>query len=219
MKTLEPLRNPKRVYCAGPLFNEAERREMLQIADVLAAAGFEPFVPHSDGMEFAEVQPYLLQHGFDAAAVGRLLHEAIFALDTYQVMVGCGSLVVNLNGRVPDEGAVAESSMAWTLGKPVVAYKSDVRSLIAGRDNPLVVGPMGFDVVFALEKIPVALTERIAAVADSAVAMPCPPHIGPILRRGERLWQALETMPRPRPAAEVADAVLATFGQELHSGR
>lgn len=42
--TIFPLRNPRRVYCAGPLFNEAERREMLRIAYVLRRAGFEAFV-------------------------------------------------------------------------------------------------------------------------------------------------------------------------------
>ena len=43
-------------------------------------------------------------------------------------------------GRTPDEGAVSEAAMAWTLGKPMVAYKDDVRSLIAGRVNPPLVG-------------------------------------------------------------------------------
>ena len=57
MRTIRPLDNLHRVYCAGPLFNEAERREMLAIADVLRVGGFEPFVPHADGMEFAQLQP------------------------------------------------------------------------------------------------------------------------------------------------------------------
>ena len=74
------------------------------------------------------------------------MHRAIFALDAYQVVVGCGSLVCNINGRVPDEGAVAEASMAWTLGKPVVLYKQDIRTAVSGRDNPLVAGLAEFAV-------------------------------------------------------------------------
>ena len=145
MRTIRPLDNLHRVYCAGPLFNAAERREMLAMADVLRRGGFEPFVPHADGMEFAQVQPYLVEQGYRGGGqVGQWLHEAVFALDMYQVAVGCGSLVFNMNGRVPDEGAVAEATMAWMLGKPVVLFKEDARSAIAGRDNPLIVGQSGF---------------------------------------------------------------------------
>ena len=43
MATIFPLAHLRRVYCAGPLFNEAERREMLRIAEVLSRADFEPF--------------------------------------------------------------------------------------------------------------------------------------------------------------------------------
>jgi len=214
MKTLEPLRNPHRVYCAGPLFNEPERREMLDIAGALTTAGFEPFVPHRDGMEFAKVEPYLIRRGHDATAVGQLLHEAIFALDTYQVMVACGALVVNLNGRVPDEGAVAESAMAWTLGKPIVAYKSDARSAISGRDNPLIVGQTGFETVARIEDIPTALAARLAMLRGEPTRQTCPPHIAETLSRGSRLWQALESLPLPRAVADVANAVLAVMAEE-----
>jgi len=54
------------------------------------------------------------------------------------VIARCRGLL--LNGRVPDEGAVAETAMAWMAGKVVVLYRSDSRSFIAGGDNPLVAG-------------------------------------------------------------------------------
>src|SRR5690348_8036103 len=142
-----PHRETQRVYCAGPLFNEPERREMSSIAVSLRQVGFEPFVPHADGLEFAKVQPHLAAQGYDPAAAGRLLHEAIFALDVYQVVIGCGSLVMNMNGRVPDEGAVSEAAMAWILGKPVVIYKADARTKVSSRDNPLVVGLSDFETI------------------------------------------------------------------------
>ena len=68
MMNIFPLRQTQRVYCAGPLFNEAERREMSAIAEVLRRSGYEPFVPHADGLEFARVQPYLAEQGYDAVA-------------------------------------------------------------------------------------------------------------------------------------------------------
>lgn len=208
-----PLRQTQRVYCAGPLFNESERREMLAIAGSLCRAGFEPFVPHADGLEFAQVQPYLAERGYDAAAVGQLLHEAIFALDVYQVLVGCGSLVLNMNGRVPDEGAVAEAAMAWSVGKPIVIYKADARSKIAGRDNPLVVGLAGFETIEDIDELGAALAARLAQFPfDADGQMTYAPHLRQTLAAGERLWDRLRAMGTERPAGQVAEAVMEEFG-------
>jgi len=207
----EAMNLSKRVYCAGPLFNEAERLEMVEIGRVLRKSGYEPFVPHDDGMEFAEIRPLIIERGFLADVAGELLHRAIFALDAYQVIVGCDSLVVNLNGRVPDEGAVAESTMAWMLGKPIVGFKSDVRTAIEGRDNPLVVGPLGFRTVSRLDEIPLALAERIEAAGRESAHVPHPRHLEQALREGRSLWEVLAALPMPRPRAQVADAVLEIF--------
>lgn len=215
MPTIFPYRNLQRVYCAGPLFNAAERREMVEIAGVLARAGFETFVPHADGMEFTLVQPYLVERGFDAARIGELVHRAIFALDTYQVAVGCGALVFNMNGRVPDEGAVAEATIAWMLDKPVILFKEDARSTIAGRDNPLVVGPADFQTIDDLERLPDTLAERIAAAGLSAVAeVACSQHLKRTVNAGERLWQSLDALGPVRNVEPVAEVVLELFAPE-----
>ncbi|HEV7225737.1 MAG TPA: nucleoside 2-deoxyribosyltransferase, partial [Pirellulales bacterium] len=193
--TIYPLRNTRRVYCAGPLFNGPERQEISQIAEHLRDSGFETFVPHADGLEFARVQPYLADEGYDPAAAGRLLHEAIFALDVYQVVCGCGSLVLDMNGRVPDEGAVAEAAMAWSVGKPIVIYKADARSKIAGRDNPLVVGLAGFETIEDIDELGAALAARHAQLppdADGHVS--CAPHLRQTLAVGERLWDRLRAI-------------------------
>ncbi|MEX2558552.1 MAG: nucleoside 2-deoxyribosyltransferase [Pirellulales bacterium] len=213
MSTIFPLRQQRRVYCAGPLFNESERREMLEIARELRRGGFEPFVPHADGMEFARVEPYLAGQGYDRAATGRLLHEAIFALDVYQVMVGCGALVLNMNGRVPDEGAVAEAAMAWSLGKPLVIFKADARSKIEGRDNPLLAGLTGFETVARIDEIAAALAARQASLdVDPEFRFTCPPHLQRTLSAGASLWRLLETMGGERPDEPVAAAVIELFG-------
>ncbi|OTP73783.1 Nucleoside 2-deoxyribosyltransferase [Caballeronia sordidicola] len=46
-----------RVYCAGPLFNPGERAEMDSIASTLEQSGFSTFLPHRDGLEFAQIKP------------------------------------------------------------------------------------------------------------------------------------------------------------------
>lgn len=211
--TIFPLRQTQRVYCAGPLFNESERREMTAIADSLRRSGYEPFVPHAHGLEFAKVQPYLAEQGFDAADAGRLLHEAIFTLDVYQVIVGCGSLVLNMNGRVPDEGAVAEAAMAWSLGKPIVIFKADARSKIAGRDNPLVIGLANFELIEQIDNLGEALAARQAELLpDAECQVPCPAHLRQTLSAGGRLWERLTALGVDRSPSLVAAAVMDEFG-------
>lgn len=59
-----------------------------------------------------------------------------------------------MNGRVPDEGAVSEAAMAFAVGHPVVIYKNDARSLVGGKDNPLVAGLSGCEIVNTVEAFP-----------------------------------------------------------------
>lgn len=215
MRTIQPLKHLRRVYCAGPLFNQAEREEMCRLAALLQMHGFQTFLPHADGMEFANVLPVLVRWGWMPQDAGRLLHQAIFAMDTYQVILGCGSLVFNFNGRVPDEGAVAEATMAWMLGKPMVIFKDDVRSMISGRDNPLVVGQTGFEIVDRLDRLVTVLESKIAAVAgETGREACCPPHLEVTLRRGQDLSELLATIGRDRPSEQVARLVVEIFAGE-----
>lgn len=181
-----------RVYCAGPLFNKAERTEMTAIADVLGEAGYKVYLPHRDGMEFRLILNILVERGWPAPTAAHFLHAAIFALDVYQLAVECDAMVWNLNGRTPDEGAVSEAAIAWTLGKPIVAYKDDVRSLIAGRVNPLLVGLVDFETVEEITQIP----EELANVMLRHVEPPLPeeqmpPRLRKAVQDGRRLWSSM----------------------------
>ena len=214
MQTIQPFLNLRTVYCAGPLFNEAERREMCRIAQALNKSGLKTFLPHSDGMEFSKLYPVLVSSGHDPLDAGQILHKAIFAMDVYQVAQGCGSMVFNMNGRVPDEGAVAEATMAWMLGKPVVIYKEDVRSMITGRDNPLVVGQTDFKVVTRIDQLAGELEARMSAPFDAAATVPCPPHLAQTVELGRGLWQRIRRL-LPDPAKEsVARIVLDVFASQ-----
>jgi nucleoside 2-deoxyribosyltransferase len=148
-----------RIYCAGPLFNRAEQEEMAEIARTLEGAGFPVFLPHRDSFVFADVHREFLRAGYTAEEATRMIQQAIFWLDVYEVLSGCQGLVMNMNGRVPDEGAVAECAMAWMVGKVVVLYKSDSRSLIHGSDNPLVLGLGSFARVSTIPEIAYAFTQ------------------------------------------------------------
>jgi hypothetical protein len=148
------------------------------------------------------------------AEAAQMLHDAIFALDVYYVILGCGSLLFNLNGRVPDEGAVAEATMAWMLGKPTVFFKADSRSLIEGRDNPIVAGQTRFQRIDRLEAIGPALDQALRqADIDPAAAVPCPPHLGETLQLGLQFCEQLERTGPKRRAEPAAEIVCDLFGR------
>ncbi|CAN5914497.1 hypothetical protein BH11PSE13_BH11PSE13_43400 [soil metagenome] len=149
------------VYCAGPLFNDAERAEMLQIAEVLESAGHQVFLPQRDGLEFASLHPRLTALG--VPNVESVLGKAIFSLDVHKLLHWANVVVANLNGRVADEGTVVEAALAWHSGKVLVLYKADARSMLGGADNPMVTGLGEFQVCSATDQ----LNDAIARAKDA----------------------------------------------------
>ena len=182
-----------RIYCAGPLFNGSERKEMTAIADALDRAGYRVYLPHRDGMEFRRVLDILVEREWPRETAAAFLHAAIFALDVYQLAIECDAVVWNVNGRTPDEGAVAEAAIAWTLGKPLIAYSDDVRTLIEGRMNPLLWGMVDFARVQRFAEIPSALADALERHGE--VSAPAIDKLSAKLRQavedGRRLWEAL----------------------------
>lgn len=201
-----------RIYCAGPLFNQAERDEMTAIADALCDAGFTVYLPHRDGMEFRLVLEELVQIGWAAPLAAQFLHAAIFSLDVYQLAAECQAVAWNLNGRVPDEGAVSEAAMAWTLGKPIVAYKDDVRSLITGQVNPMLVGLVEFETKEAIGDLPGALKEAIQSDDYSPAPLDSlPPRMKQAISDGARLWEAMQKPNASFDNEMIAEAVAELF--------
>ena len=204
------------VYCAGPLFNQSERDEMTAIADALVSQGHSVFLPHRDGMEFRLVREALIEQGWDPEIAGTFLHEAIFALDVYQLAIACNAMVWNLNGRVPDEGAVSEAAIAWTLGKPLIGFQDDARSLIAGRVNPLLVGLVDFVTVCRIGDIPTALeTERRKTKMSPIDHDRLPVKLKTAVDRGAELWNALRKEKADGENKIIADCVAKLFAPGL----
>ena len=196
----------RRIYCAGPLFNRAEQAEMAEIAAALEGAGFAVFLPQRDGLIFAELYREMRRGGYESNESQRMIQQAIFWLDTYQVIRGCEGILINLNGRVPDEGAVAEAAMAWMAGKVIVLHKSDVRSLLLGADNPLVSGLGGFVRVSTIPEIAYAFTQifrtrRLGRPSER----PLPPAVQRAVESGHRLSKVLASRPTP---AEIVPAIV-----------
>jgi len=149
----------RKVYIASPLFNPSEKWENEIIDEVLRKAGYRTFLPQRDGFLFVELIKQIQAQGSAAAEAEQIALNLIFYLDVYQVCEGCDATVLNLNGRVPDEGAVSEGALCFRSERPLVIYKNDSRSLIGNQDNPLVVGQTGWEIVHDITQIPTKLKQ------------------------------------------------------------
>ena len=145
----------KKVYFAGPLFNQAEKDFNLELTKVLEEYGYEVFLPQRDGIEAA-----LLEGKTEEELI-----EMIFSLDAGEVCKA-DILVMNLDGRVPDEGACVELGIAYANGKRCYGFKTDTRSVEAGMDlNPMISGCMtrifkNYDGDMLIEEIKEYLSEN-----------------------------------------------------------
>jgi nucleoside 2-deoxyribosyltransferase len=155
-----------RIYIAGPLFNAPERSELDQIAAVLEGAGHVCFLPHRDGMNIAALAAEMERQGAPVATVRKTVLSAVFDLDMHLLLEQSDIIVASLNGRVPDEGTIAEAAAAWHARIPVVLYKADSRVVMQGGDNPLLVGLTDFTVAPSIASLPQAVTDALATKTD-----------------------------------------------------
>lgn len=122
----------KRVYFAGPLFNQAEKDFNLKLAELLEEFGYEVFLPQRDGIEAALLEGKTEEE----------MTEMIFKLDESEVLKA-DIIFMNLDGRVPDEGACVELGIAYASGKRCYGFKTDTRTIELGMDlNPMISGCM-----------------------------------------------------------------------------
>ncbi|TGL41013.1 dual specificity protein phosphatase family protein [Leptospira perdikensis] len=135
----------ERIYIAGPMFNPSEIAELTAISNHLESIGYKTFLPPRDGLEIAELFKEIpkardIVPEEEQGWATYYLKSAIFAIDVYNVLERCDGVVLNLNGRVPDEGGIVEATLAFTAGKPVVFYKTDYRTKLFGEDNLMITG-------------------------------------------------------------------------------
>lgn len=120
--------NRIRIYLAAPLFSPSERERNRVLRDAMLEIG-DVYLPQEDGGLI-----------FDFIRDGTPIDEAkqrVFDVDT-KAISQCDILVIILDGRSVDEGASFELGYAFGLGKTCVGVKTDVRSLFAFGDNPMI---------------------------------------------------------------------------------
>lgn len=125
-----------------------------------------------------------------------LVNKAVFALDIYQIVERCGGFVFNMNGRVPDEGGVVETAVAYATGKPLIIYGNDQRSLAYSQHNPMIVAAAQAAVT-DIRQIPAALAGCTPAPSGP---IPLPPQVQRNVRFGRRVWKLLRLIRPLAPA-------------------
>ena len=122
----------KKVYLAGPMFNQGEKDFNLKFTKLLEDYGYQVFLPQRDGLEAAQLQGKSEEE----------LVKMIFALDAGEVKKA-DVVFMNLDGRVPDEGACVELGIAYGFGKRCYGFKTDTRAIELGLElNPMISGCM-----------------------------------------------------------------------------
>ncbi|MEW4569571.1 nucleoside 2-deoxyribosyltransferase [Tautonia sp. JC769] len=99
-----------KLYLAGPLFTQAERSWNAALATALTEAGHTVFLPQT-AIEQLET--------LEAEAVFRLDVEGVRSADV---------VVAVLDGADPDSGTSFECGLAFAIGIPIVAVRSDFRA-------------------------------------------------------------------------------------------
>ena len=131
-KIISSIGHGKKVYFAGPMFNQAEKEFNLRITKVLEDYGYQVFLPQRDGIEAAQLNGKTEEE----------LIKMIFDLDAGQVKKA-DIIFMNIDGRVPDEGASVELGIAYGIGKRCYGFKTDTRAVEFGLEmNPMISGCM-----------------------------------------------------------------------------
>src|ERR1043166_3886375 len=95
----------KKIYLAAPLFSLAEQTENDRLCRVLER-WCDVFLPQRDG----ELVPHLVKQGLSHQDAYRVVFERDLA-----ALRACDAVVINLDGRVVDEGAAFELGVAHAL--------------------------------------------------------------------------------------------------------
>ena len=101
----------KKVYIAGPLFDDHERDYLEKIAGLLEAIGYQTFLPHRDAG--------LVEGEFTEIKKSEIFDTDMNALNDADIVVAL------LTGRDVDSGTAAEVGIAYTQGKKLIGINAN----------------------------------------------------------------------------------------------
>jgi nucleoside 2-deoxyribosyltransferase len=186
----------KKIFLSGPMSSTSDIEGQLAISAVLERR-FDVYLAPKDGVEIRTLidllaNPTVFSEPFLRAAL--LVQQIGWAHEIYQLL-SCDALVLNMDGRVPDEGAVVEAATAYTAGKPVIIYKDTSVTFWDFFDNPMVAAlDSTWQVIAKVRKLPGALTAALAnPPATKGFVYAPPPNIEAAYQFGE--WVSANRRP------------------------
>lgn len=168
----------RKIFISGPMFSPADLWEGEQIKAALETAGFATYWAPRDGIEddrlIANLQSPLMALTY-YQKVALLVQKIGWTLDIYMATSGCDGMVMDMNGRVPDEGSVAEAANAYACGMPLVVYKETSITMWGPFNNPMLAAlTKDWEPVDTIEKIAPAMHAAIDA-RDTTYQYVAPP--------------------------------------------
>jgi nucleoside 2-deoxyribosyltransferase len=116
------------LYFAAPLFSEAELSFNIKLTAELEKY-VDVYLPQRDGGKLVD----LVERGVPIKSA----YKSIFERDL-DALEESDALVIVLDGRTIDEGAVFELGVAFAMGKHCVGLQTDPRRLLPVGNNPMV---------------------------------------------------------------------------------
>lgn len=150
----------KTVYIAGSSYSPYEKKALDNISSLLVNQGYKTYMAHQKGIgafiEKFKEDGKITDAGY--ASMYKALQRAIFCHELFNVVEATDCFVFNMNGRVPDEGGVFLSAVAFSAGRPVVIYKNDHRAVFHGNNNSMIDGcSWNYSYLKKINEIPEAL--------------------------------------------------------------
>lgn len=147
-----------KIYFAGPLFSEGEKRFNLGLTEKLELIGYNVYLPQRDGIE-RNKSPYDTMEPEER-------RKTMFSNDRDRILDADIFLFI-LDGRVPDEGACVELGIAYTQkyiekkAKKLIGLHTDSRAAFMGSKlNPMIKVPLDYIANNEEELINFLLTQK-----------------------------------------------------------
>lgn len=116
------------IYLAAPLFSKAELTFNLELTELLEKY-LDVYLPQRDGGKVVD----LVAKGVPVKDA----YKSIFDRDL-EALTNAHALLIVLDGRTIDEGAVFELGFAYSTGKRCVGLQTDPRRLLPLGNNPMI---------------------------------------------------------------------------------
>ena len=183
------------VYLSGPMFSVADQWQQAGIATALENVGIQTYLPQRDGIEVGSLMARINQESLPAVeALMQFVLQIVFSMDEFQLLSRCKALVLNMDGRVPDEGSVSETAAAFAAGQPIVIYKTTPISMLGGLDNPMISGlAMNWAKVNDVAAIPNAVISAVQAMGNlGGPTVQFGKQVQAVLALGAAVWDAID---------------------------